>query len=238
VITVLVPVLGRPHKARVISDSIHNATSVDHVVHFLCSYGDTDQIEACEETGDTYSVMRWKAGPADFAKKINWGAKKAKTEYVQVGADDLVFHPGWDVAAVGAADDSGKGVIGTNDLYNARVKRRLSSTHPFVRKAYLDTWGGTFDNTGYLFSEAYDHQYVDDEFAQTAQVRHEWVFAANAVVEHLHPYFKRAEMDSTYEKALRATTADFQLFSQRVRQMRRAVPRERVRMRQQLTKEN
>lgn len=235
-ITVLVPVLGRPHKARVISESIHNATTIDHVVHFLCSYGDKDQIEACEATGDTVSVMRWKAGPADFAKKINWGAKKAKTEYIQVGADDLVFHLGWDVAAVGAADDSGKGVIGTNDLYNPRVKRGQSSTHPFVRKTYLNRWGGTFDNTGYLFSTTYDHQYVDDEFAQTAQMRHEWVFAREAIVEHLHPYFRKSPMDGTYEKALRATSADFQLFSRRVRQMRRTVPRERVRMRQQIAR--
>lgn len=229
-ITILVPVLSRPHKAQVISDSIHGATTVDHVVHFLCSYGDAEEIAACEATGDTVSVMRFKAGRADFAKKINWGAKKAQTEYVQVGADDLVFHLGWDIEAIAVATDSGKGVIGTNDLHNPRVKRGYSSTHPFVRKAYLEKWGGTYDNTGYLFSEMYDHQYVDDEFAQTAQARHEWAFARNSVVEHLHPYFKKATMDATYEKALRDTQPDYRLFGERVRRMKRAVPRERLRM--------
>ena len=234
-ITVLLPVLARPHRAQVIYDSIIGATSTDCVIHFLCSRGDEEEIVACKDTGAEVSVMRWKAGPADFAKKINWGAKRAKTPFVQVGADDLVFHWGWDVEALAIADSTGKGVIGTNDLHNPRVKRGMSSTHPFVRIEYLNKWGGgTFDNTGFLFSEQYDHQYVDDEFAQTAQARHEWAFARNSVVEHRHPYFKKAKMDATYEKALRNTQSDFRLFGERVRLMRRAVPRERLRIRKGL----
>lgn len=230
-ITVLVPVLNRPHKAQVIADSIESATVTDHIIHFLCSKGDKEQIAACKATGQKVSIMEWAAGRADFAKKINWGAEHANTPFVQVGADDLVFHKGWDTVALEMAEATGNGVIGTNDLHNPRVKRGQSSTHPFVRIAYLKRWlSGTYDQSGFLFSEAYDHQYVDDEFAQTAQVRREWSFARDSVVEHLHPYFRGAPMDLTYEKALRESLADYKLFTTRMRFMRRAVARQRLLM--------
>jgi hypothetical protein len=221
-IAILVPVLARPLRAAELVRSIEENTEVPHRVLFLCSPDDSEQLAASRQTGAIVVVVDWRPGAGDFARKINLGFELTpEDEFVQIGADDLVFHPGWDTEALRVASVTGAGVIGTNDLHNPNVLRHSSSTHPFVRRAYIDEWGGTFDDSGRVLCELYDHQYVDDELVQTAIVRGQWAFAESSIVEHLHPYQGNAEMDSTYKKALRGTIADRTLYRRRMRVMRR-----------------
>ena len=227
-IDILIPVLNRPARAEPLVRNIKKTTKESHHILFLCSLNDEEEIQACIATGEDVCVMTHEAGPADFAKKINAGYRHTEGDFVQIGADDLRFHKGWEREALKFADTAG--VIGTNDLHNPRVKRGYHSTHPLISRAYIEIWNGTFDHTGEIFCELYDHQYVDDELSQTAQLRDNWVFAKDSHVEHLHPYFGDAEMDATYEKALAKSREDYRLFQIRLRKMRRAVARD-VRMR-------
>ena len=107
-------------------------------------------------------------------------------------------------------------------------QRGLHSTHPFIRRSYIQRWGGTFDWTGIVFCELYDHQFVDDEFTQTAQARRQWAFAGKSHVEHIHPLFSDQKMDATYRKALKHSDRDGLLYRQRLKEMRAHVPRERL----------
>lgn len=226
-IDILIPVLARPDRAEPLVKNIKKVTKESHHILFLCSLGDEEEIQACMATGEDVCVMPYEAGPGDFAKKINAGYRHTDGDFIQIGADDLVFHRGWEKEALKFSITAG--VIGTNDLHNPRVKRGYHSTHPLVSRVYIEVWNGTFDQTGEIFCELYDHQYVDDEFAQTAQLRGYWAFAKAAHVEHLHPYFGGAEMDATYEKALSKTREDYRLFQRRLRSLRRQVPRDRQR---------
>lgn len=161
-------------------------------------------------------IMRWPAGQGDFARKINYGFEQTENEWVLIAADDLRFNARWDVEAINCAQRSRRGVIGTNDLHNPLVKRARLSTHPFFNRAYIETYGtGTADQTGTILCELYDHQYVDNEFCDTARARNEWVFCRRSVVEHLHPYWKLAPMDATYKKALKMGVQDHQLYLDR-----------------------
>lgn len=226
-IDILIPVLARPDRAELLVRNIKKVTTESHHILFLCSLGDEEEIAACLATGEDVCVMTHEAGHADFAKKINAGYRHTDGDFIQVGADDLVFHRRWDKEALKYADTAG--VIGTNDLHNPRVKRGFHSTHPLVSRAYIEVWNGTFDRSGEIFCELYDHQYVDDEFVQTAQARGYWAFARHSHVEHLHPFFGGAEMDPTYEKALREVRRDHRLFQKRMREMKRQLPRDRRR---------
>jgi hypothetical protein len=49
--------------------------------------------------------------------------------------------------------------------------------------------------------EAYPHEYVDDEFIETATMREAFAPAHDSIVEHLHPYASKAEKDELYAKA-------------------------------------
>jgi hypothetical protein len=94
--------------------------------------------------------------------------------------------------------DQTVGVVGTNDLGNARVMAGEHSTHSLVRRSYIDEQG-TIDEQGKVLCEAYWHEYVDDEFVKTSMARHAWAFAEDSHVEHLHPGWGKAPMDALYE---------------------------------------
>jgi hypothetical protein len=214
VIAILVPVLGRPQNAQPLVDSIKQATTVPHRILFLCTPFDVDEINAVHETGADIHNVRWEAGPGDWAKKINQGYRLTEEPFILLAADDLRFHTGWDTEVLRVAEETGAGVIGTNDLGNATVMRGLHSTHPVVRRSYVDEYG-TIDEPGKVLHEGYRHQWVDTELIATAQMRHQWAFAKGSHVEHMHPFWKKGKMDATYEKALSTPTEDFAHFNQR-----------------------
>lgn len=213
-ITILVPVLNRPRNAQPLIASILIASATAPRVIFLCSPGDTDEIRACGQTDVEVHIVDWAAGPGDWARKINRGFTLTTSDYCLLGADDLRFHPGWDTEALKVAAETGAGVIGTNDLGNATVMRGLHSTHPLVRRAYVDEHG-TVDEPGVCLHEGYNHQWVDTELVETAKMRGEWAFAKSSHVEHLHPMWHKSKMDATYEKALSTSKEDYAHFQER-----------------------
>jgi glycosyltransferase involved in cell wall biosynthesis len=216
VIDILVPVLGRPANAAPLVESIVEHTRSPYRIIFICSPEDHDEILACNATEAEVVIAPFESGPGDFARKINWAFEHTLSEWVFQGADDIRFSARWDLEALKVARMRKCAVIGTNDLHNPAVKQGRHSTHTLFSRAYIDSHGsGTYDNTGLVFCELYDHQFVDTEFCETAMIRKEWAFARRAVVEHLHPYWGKVAFDDTYTKALRATQADLDLYRQR-----------------------
>lgn len=162
--------------------------------------------------------MEFETGPGNFAKKTNRGLAETDEEFVFCGATDLTFTPGWDVAALEVAEATGAGVIGTNDGANPVVIKGKHSTHSLIRRAYAEDPGCTIDGTGAIYCEKYDHQAVDNELCEVAQVRSQWAFAASSLVQHHHPFYdRRTKMDATYEKALAKGREDRALFMRRRR---------------------
>ena len=222
-IDILVPVLGRPHNVQPLLESL-STTHEAYRVFFICSPDDTAQIEACLDSGQETLTVHWHPGKADYAKKINWGFEQTDSEWVFQGADDIRFKDNWDTAALRTAALRGKRVIGTNDLHNPLVKRGGTSTHTLFRRSYIEEYGGTHDNTGRVLHEGYDHQYVDNEFCETARRRDEWAFCKQSIVEHLHPHWGLVEEDETYRKADRARGQDFRRYHQRMGRRKNRVP--------------
>lgn len=215
-IDILIPVLNRPGHVRPLVDSITQATGSEHAIWFICSRGDLAQIAAVREAGLEPLVFHSAPGPADFARKINWAYTQTTAPWLFQGADDIRFGPGWDVEALAIARKTGARVIGTNDLHNPAVKSGRHSTHTLFARSYIEEHGGTFDGSGEVFHIGYDHQYVDNEFVETAKYRGEWAFSARSVVEHFHPHWGNASMDTTYRKATRRTIQDRRLYRDRM----------------------
>lgn len=216
-IAIIVPVLGRSERAPSLIASIRTSTTVPYRVLFICSPTDRDGIGAYGRAGDLV-VVEWEPGPADFARKTNRGLAETDEDFVFCGATDLTFTPRWDVEALRVAEETGAGVIGTNDGANPAVKAGKHSTHSLIRRSYAEDPGCTIDGTGAIYSETYDHQAVDNECCEVAQARGEWAFAADSLVLHHHPFYDRqTKMDATYEKALAKGREDRALFMRRRR---------------------
>ena len=189
------PVLRRPHRAAPLLRSIARATPFAHVV-FIANPYDVPEHEAIiaarRNVAELEVTMMCDAG--NYAHKINAAVRATTESLLFLGADDLEFHPGWFEAAVAYLDRAG--VVGTNDLCNRRVMRGEHATHSLLTRDYANR--GTVDDESVVLHPGYAHEFVDDEFVATARARGEFAFAADAVVEHLHPMVGKAPMDELY----------------------------------------
>lgn len=224
-LVVLVPVLGRPANAGPLVESWREAKTVPSTLLFIATRDDTEQLDACSALvrSSPYDVrldiLDVPARPGDFARKINRAFRTTDEPFLFQAADDVVFCPGWDAAALAVAVSSGAGVVGTNDHGNPTVMRGRHSTHSLIRRTYVDDPGASLDGPGVVFSEAYGHQYVDTELVELAKSRGQWAFAADSAVCHEHPFWhKEVPRDATYERGLASAAADQRLYMQRRRQ--------------------
>lgn len=222
-ICILVPVLGREHQIEPLLENIAETTEVDHRVVFICSPTDPAR-EACLASDAETIVVSWAPDRADFAMKINYAYEQIVEDWYFQAATDLSFRSGWDTKALQCAEVNRVGVVGTNDLGNPLVMRGHHSTHILFSRAYIEQYGGTFDDSGTVFTTAYDHQFIDTEFIQTALARKQFRPARHSIVEHMHPHWKKGEMDATYEKSERAFLDDMKVHNERMRRMRRGLP--------------
>lgn len=212
---VLVPVLRRPGNVVPLIESLTENTRTPCRILFLCTRGDRAEIDAVTAAGaDLLEIQPQKRG--DYAKKINAGYRHSSEPFLFLGADDLRFHPGWLDRALDAMTDPAIGVVGTNDLGNSRVIAGEHATHSLVRRTYVDEHG-TIDEPGKILHEGYPHEFVDDEFVQTARRRGAFVSCSDSVVEHLHPLWGKAPTDELYDAHHRRMLAGRRIFQRRHR---------------------
>ena len=91
--------------------------------------------------------------------------------------------------------------------------------HALITREYAEL--GTIDDPTKTLHEAYPHEFVDDEFIETAISRGAFVAAPDSVVEHLHPHSGKAEVDELYSKAGRRMLIGRQIYRWRRRKWRK-----------------
>lgn len=221
-VVVLVPVLDRPRLIRPLLESLETSAVRERGegwtvrALFIATPGDRRELLELERVGADHVIAPFAANArGQYARKINHGVEVTDETWMLLAADDLRFHPGWLRSAIDAHIQTGALVIGTNDLGNATVIRGDHATHSLVHRHYVAQ--GTVDTPGVLLHDGYDHNSVDVEFVETAKARHEFAFAADSHVEHLHRLWGKSQMDATYRKGLRNATADRRLMLSRRR---------------------
>lgn len=212
-LVILVPMLGRPHRVAPLLESIQSTTPGARVL-FLLTCNDHPVIrEVCGTDAEWIDIPYHPVG--DYARKINTGYRETTEPLIFMGADDLLFHPGW-IEEVRKCLTEGVGVVGTNDLGNPRVTSGGHSTHSIVTRWYVDKCG-LIDRPGAVLYEGYLHEYIDDELVETAKHRGMWTMAIDAHVEHLHPNWGKAPLDPLYRQQQNRMTRGRNLYLTRRR---------------------
>ena len=211
-LVILVPVLRRPQNVRPLLDSIRQSTPGARVL-FIADPGDQGEHAAIAAEGAEMIIVK-----GNYAKKINQGIAASEEPLIFQGADDLRFHAGW-LEAAKAKLGPGIGVVGTNDLNSKRVMEGTHADHALITREYAEI--GTIDDPTKTLHEAYPHEFVDDEFIETAVSRDAFVAAHDSIVEHLHPHSGKAEVDELYSKAGRRMLIGRQIYRWRRRKWRR-----------------
>lgn len=197
---VIIPVLDRPHRVTPLLESLAAATPEPWRAVFVVDGDDDDELAAvldAEAAG--FPILHVPVLPGTcYGAKINAGVLASSEPVLFQAADDLKFHPEWLTRAQSRLSDRVH-VVGTNDLYNQRVVHGKHSTHSLFTRQYVME-RGTIDQPGLAMHPGYPHAYVDDEFVQTARHRRAFKMARDAIVEHLHPFAKKAPEDWVYLK--------------------------------------
>lgn len=198
-IVILIPTLGRPHHIGPLLRSIKRTTP-NARPFFICTKFDDAAIEEIKKFDVEYVVIK-RNERGDYAKKINVGYRLTDEPLIFTGATDLKFHPEWFENATAKLNDDIH-VVGTNDLGNDSVLKGWHSTHSLVTREYVEKYG-VIDHPGQVLCELYWHEFVDNEFVETAMARNAFAMAMDSVVEHMHPAFGKDKWDRSYRQVNR-----------------------------------
>jgi glycosyltransferase involved in cell wall biosynthesis len=215
-LAVLVPVLNRPRNVAPLVESFLAGCPEDSAICFLTNVDDTDEINAVLQVVDDDRVYISSTERVTWPEKINYGVWYLHADWYLLAADDIRFTPGWWDATARLRKNKRISVIGTNDLGNPRVAAGQLVIHPLVRGTYIRDYG-TIDEPGKVVHDGYHHWCCDDELLWTAKSRDAFVYCADAVIEHLHPYWGKGEMDATYAKGEANAEADMALWRERAK---------------------
>ncbi len=219
-VAIIVPVMRRPQNAAPFMASLQ--ASVEGLARTvfvmpICDPVDRTTIDAWGAAGTTPVVRHGLSDhPGTFAEKVNFGYRMTTNPWLFIVGDDVRFLPGWLDTAVQTAEHPGAKVVGTNDLANPRVMRGEHGTHLLISRQYVAKQGASWDGPGVVCHEGYHHWFVDDEIVTVARQRGVWASALGAVVEHMHPYFGKGQMDEVYTLGQSRAAEDGELFRRRL----------------------
>lgn len=211
-VAVIVPT-RRPGNAARFMESLNAST--DRAEAYAVVFDD----ELGEQTG-----VAWEAAGATvivgqantYPTKLNLGYRKTSEPWMLLVGDDVAFRPGWLDEALRVAEEQNASVVGVNGLGNAAELRGEFAAHQLVRRSYVDSRGASWDGPGVIAHTGYEHLFVDNEIVTAAKQRGVWAMAPAAVVEHLHHYWGKSEMDDTYRQVESCYPHDEALFRERL----------------------
>jgi len=175
------------------------ASGADATVTAVADTQDQATINAWHMAGARIVKIEQRGRAATFAEKVNVAYRQTSAPWLLLVGDDVAFHPGWDTELGATFARTRAAVVGTNDLSpNPQVQAGEHSCHPLIARRYIDELGASLDGPRVVCHEGYHHNFVDDEIVTLAKIRQTWAFAADAVVEHLHPAWAKGEWDDTY----------------------------------------
>lgn len=212
-VAIIVPVLRRPQNVQRMLTSLTESGCADRcTMYFIADDDDELELDELERCDANVIVNRslWRT----FAVKCNLGYRETNEPWMLLVGDDVRFGFGWLDDAF--SEDDGSSLISTNDMMNRGVLRGLHATHPLIRRRWVDERGASWDGPGTVCHDGYRHWYVDNEWTAVAQYDGEFRFAANAIVEHLHPLSGKAPNDEVYQLGQSHAAADRALYLDRL----------------------
>ena len=222
-VAVVVPAMRRPQNVEPLVKSLVD-TAPEANVYFVCDPTDHEEIDAVTAAAASYpqvNLILSKRGHT-YATKSNVAFENTDEPWVFICGDDVRFHPGWLIEARKLSDRFD--VIGTNDtagkVKNPEVAAGRHADHFFLRRAYIDTYGGCLEGPGVLAPEVYNHWFTDKEIIELAKARGVFTPCLDSVVEHLHPAYDGREdlrqADPTYVLGQEAALEDQATFMGRL----------------------
>ena len=190
-ISVVIPSVGRTEKLLRCIEQLYSVTD-DFECVVVVEDEDKQTTDAMREAQKEYSglVVVNNATRRGCVYCWNLGAQHASGDAFIPCADDVLFHAGWKDSALKALN--GYGLVGLNN--------GSGRTHKYFDDFYLATRDYCVDyQGGVLCCPHYKYICTDKEACLVAQRNNKYIYAEDAVIEHMHWIFKKSELDDTYD---------------------------------------
>jgi Glycosyl transferase family 2 len=199
-IAIVTATRGRAHLLPGLVENVHETAPAGTCE--LLFVVDDDDLETLEALG-SLDARTIAGNGGGYPAKVNQGFHATTEPFVLVSNDDVRFHDGWLDAGLSPFMDPTVGVVGPSDLSPATADGN-AATFPIVRREYIETVGGAFDEPGQVLHEGYHHNFSETELWELARHRGVAHHAAGCVIEHLHPDWGKGDEDETYRRGARA----------------------------------
>lgn len=203
-IAIIIPTYLRADRLQALVDNIHAATVSVHQVYLILEDADDASVQVAAGL-DAISIV---GEYGSFAVAANAGYQLTCEPLVMFGNDDIRLHDGWDEAATAKLSDSIH-VVGLND-----GSSDCNCFH-LMRRSFIKEHSGVFDKPNTVYHE-YASQCPDTELTHYAMLRGAWAPAQDAVCEHVHWRFGKADRDHpNYVKAAATNGDDLRVYNER-----------------------
>lgn len=194
-ISILCPTRGRPENIKRLLDSLRETSTVMPETVF---YVDDDDA-SFPNAAWTPNVQIVNGPRIKMSQMWNECAKTATGEILMIAADDIVFRTkGWDDQvrrAFAAFPDRLACVHGNDGVYQEKF-----GTHVFLHRNWMDA-------VGYIAPPYFSADFVDTWWNEVANALNRRIYLP-FVTEHMHPLFKKADLDKTHKERLARSAAD------------------------------
>ncbi len=204
-VSVVIPSRERPERLRGCVEQLQKV-SPDVEIIIVADIGDDPTVEVAEDLGCKVVIADEPLGPVHC---WNIGAAAAEGDAFVLGADDLVFQDGWLEASLkGLNELTGHGLVAFNDLSPLAGKQ---ATHYLISKSYAcNEWGGC------MAIPAYKQHFIDTEATVRAKRDKCYFYADDAIVEHNHWLWDKADNDETYQRGQESYSDNQDIFKKRI----------------------
>lgn len=206
-VSVILPTRERPEQARRCLERLWQ-TAVGYDVEAVAV---VDQDESTVAAISGAGLGRVIALPERVGAVRAWniGATAASGDVLVLAADDLWWFHGWvgEMLEQMARFPTGDGMVGFNDL--AQDGNILATHYAVSRRFAIEHFGGV------LVCPHYRQYFVDNEATARARRANRYIWAQNAVVEHRHPCWRKAELDGLYTASSQFMKVDGETFVRR-----------------------
>lgn len=187
----VIPTRRRPHALALIAERFAAVTTGYRII-FVMRADDRASRRALDQLRTERPEVDGVLAAGGYPAAVNAGVRASREPLILVGADDIKPHPGWlETAKTYMSEEIG--FVSLNDLGNHDVMAGKYATLPLVARWYADSEGD-------LYHEAFQHTGCDLDASLRAQQRGAYAYAADAVMEHLHPVWGKGEVDPTYRR--------------------------------------
>lgn len=197
-LAVITPTRGRPERFADLVKAVHATAALDVHVWAGIDYDDpSDYYEACKDLPGEDLVVPYRgvrrslSGWTNFLAEQALGSRNPPRYLASLGDDHRPKTPRWDrklVDAIEAMD--GPGIAYGNDLYQG----------PNMPTAWVVS-AELVRAVGWMMLPTCEHLYVDAAVLELGRAADRIVYRPDVVIEHLHPYAGKAQMDDSYRES-------------------------------------